>query len=128
MPASALGGRGRFGEADLLVARLAVDRGGPFGDPGSANAVLPETFGAAHLKDGLPIAGIGIVSRRLPVAGGHDPAFISAVMGNRASQRTVMEIGAKHYCACMALQEGIGSGGEKLEAGRQAMGRLNCFR
>jgi hypothetical protein len=94
MPASAHLGSGRFGKADFLAARLAVDSGGAFGDPGSANAVLPEARGAAHLK---PIAGIGIVSRMLPVAGGHGRAFFSAVMGNRASQRTVMEIGARQH-------------------------------
>lgn len=97
MPARAHGGGGRFGEADLLAARLAVHSGGTFGDPGSANAVLPEALGAAHLKDSLLVAGIGIVNRILPVAGGHDHAFISTVIGNKASQRTATEIGAVQH-------------------------------
>jgi hypothetical protein len=74
MPARAPRGRGRFGEADLVAARLAVDGGGSFGDPGPANAVLPEARGAAHLE---PITGIGVAIGLLPIAGGHGHAFIS---------------------------------------------------
>jgi hypothetical protein len=84
-------GSGRFSEADLCTALLAVDSGGTFGDPGSANAVLPMAFGAAHLKDGLPVAGIGIVSSTLPVAGGHGHAFNSAVIGDRELQQAALE-------------------------------------
>jgi hypothetical protein len=69
-----------------------VDSGGTFGDPGPANAVLPEAFGAAHLKGGLPVAGIGIMRRMLPVAGDQGHAFISAVMGNRELQQAALEL------------------------------------
>jgi hypothetical protein len=41
VPARGHSGGGRFGEANLLAARLAVDSGRGFGDPGSSDAVFP---------------------------------------------------------------------------------------
>jgi hypothetical protein len=77
-----------------LAAALAVDGGGALRDPRSPNTVLAEAPGAAHLKDGLSVAGIVVVNGIFPVAGRHGHAFIPAVMSDSALQQTVTETSA----------------------------------
>jgi hypothetical protein len=100
-------GGGSSGETYLLAADLAADGGGALRDPRSANTVLPQTPGAAHLKDGLAVAGIVFVGGIFPVAGRHGHAFIPAVMSGGSLPQTVMET-PRHISlnAGMALQEG----------------------
>jgi hypothetical protein len=82
---------GSSGDAYLLPADLAADGGGALRDPRSANTILPQTPGAAHLKDGLAVAGIVFVNAIFPKAGRHGHAFIPAVMSGGSLPQTVME-------------------------------------